>query len=105
MSAVLDKAEVATQYILKSRVHELPEGLFRGYVDVTTRSPAGRLESRLRYCPLLRHTWDEAITDAERMAESAMRNEYRDGEVSIFSARTTSSFDTVMNILAARIRL
>lgn len=99
-AAVLETAPSVTQYAIKSRVHELPDSHFRGYVEITARSAAG-VESRLKYSPLLRNTWDEAISDAERVAESALRNECSDGEAHIFSARTASSFDMVMNILAA----
>lgn len=90
----------AVQYFLKSRVHDLPEGHFRGYVEVKVRSGKDMLDSRLKHCPLIRGTWDEAIEDAERLAEGVRAAECLDGECFVFSARGASSFDALMSLVA-----
>ncbi|MBX6316827.1 hypothetical protein [Pigmentiphaga sp.] len=97
MNHVVD--HLAVQYFLKARVHDLPEGQFRGYVEVTARSGKDMLDSRLKYCPLIRGTWNEALEDAERLATNLRDTDYRDGDCFVFSVREASSFDALMTLL------
>lgn len=99
MNQVVEHA--AVQYFLKSRVHDLPEGQFRGYVEIKARSGKDMLDSRLKYCPLIRGTWNEAIEDAERLAQSMRAADYQDGECFVFSTRGASSFDALMNMFGS----
>lgn len=98
MNQVVDHS--AVQYFLKARVHDLPDGQFRGYVDVKTRAGKDMLDSRLKYCPLIRGTWNEAIEDAERLAAAMQAADFQDGECFVFSARGASSFEALMSMFA-----
>jgi len=96
-----DSASTANQYFLKARVHDLPEGHFRGYVEVKIRSGKDMRDSRLRHCPLIRSTWNEAIEDAERLARNLRESEeFQDGEHFVFSSRSTSDFDALMRMFS-----
>ncbi len=101
MNQALIETPDTLQYFLKSRVHDLPDCQFRGYVEIKVRMGRDLIDSRLRYCPLIRNTWEEAVSDAERMAQSIHSTECQDGACYIFSSRTASSFESLMNMLSA----
>jgi hypothetical protein len=106
MNQVVDhSANTTAQYFLKARVHDLPEGHFRGYVEVTVRLGKEMRDSRLRHSPLIRSTWNEAIEDAERLARSLRDSEeFQDGEHFLFSSRGASDFDALMRMFSTPVR-
>ncbi|VCU72157.1 hypothetical protein PIGHUM_04253 [Pigmentiphaga humi] len=96
MNQVVEQGTV--QYVLKSRVLDLPEGQFRGYVEVQARGGREMVDSRLKYCGLIRRTWLEAVEDAERLADGLRGTDCHDGECFVFSARSASSLDSLLNV-------
>lgn len=92
---------VVQEYQLKARVHEMPDGRYRGLVEVGVRDARG-IHSKLHHCSLLRATWSDAIEDAEKLLDSIKANECTDAVCNVFSARGSTAFDTFMALVSSR---